>query len=100
MDDKDRALTQTGLGALVEAVELAGRIVVQAISSSVEKFNLFAASNDLAFTELGLQNTSASTVFLGGQELGSLPTSGTASLNIEINNDGDLHEITVDFAGT
>jgi hypothetical protein len=91
--------TPVDISGKLEAVEISGRIVLQAIDPTVTRFQVFAASNNPAFTELGLQSSVASTVFLTGVDIASIPT-GTATFGIEVDNDGTIKTIDIDFAGS
>ena len=92
--DINSALATAGLGTQIEAVEIAGRIVLQAKSGAgVDTFQVTASSSNPAFTELGLQSSGASTVFLTGVEIDASSLSGSASFGIELNNDGTVYTV-------
>ncbi|TAK49611.1 MAG: LEPR-XLL domain-containing protein, partial [Betaproteobacteria bacterium] len=95
--DINTALATAGLGTQIEAVQIAGRIVLQAKSGAgVSSFQVFAASNNAAFTELGLQNSAASTVFLTGAEIDASSLGGSATFKIEVDNDGTEYTVELD----
>ena len=97
LEDINAALAAGGLGAQIEAVEIDERIVLQAKNLSVNTFEVFADRDDPAFTDLGLLNSAASTVFLTGIELSNIPLmSGIGSFKIEVNDDGNEHLIKID----
>ncbi|WP_419904392.1 LEPR-XLL domain-containing protein [Kiloniella sp.] len=96
--DPGAGTTIVDISAEVEAVEIAGRIVLQSIGA-VDSFSIGVSTTDAAYDELGLRGTSATTVFLTGTTISSVPDTGIASFDVFLNGSGSSTTIEIDMAG-
>ena len=83
--DINSALATAGIGSKIQAVELLGRVLLQAIDASVLRFAVTASPTDTAYSEIGLASTVATTIILR-VEPSSVKVSADVTLNFEINN--------------